>query len=326
MIRLRNLFVMIQAQLWLLPGIMSAGALALAWLILRTRVFELNGVSFWWLYSGDAGTARDLLSSLLSGMITMTSLVVSMTFVILTLAASQLGPRLIRNFMADRQIQAVLGLFIGTILYTLVVLRSLNDTLGPEGIPHVAVTIASVGAIACLFALLFFVHKIARSIISDTVVERVSTELRGVIANTLPLRNGSPETTPAPLSPVVTWVALRRPGYVQTVDYDALIAWAVRHETVLTVAVRAGHFVLQEGRHIGIHAALPLDQATTEASLSELREAFVVGPERSPAQDLEYSIRQLVETALRALSPGIYDRGRHGDDRAAITPAGTAAR
>ena len=77
------------------------------------------GDDLWWLYSGDASTARGLLSSLLSGLMTITSLVVSVTFVILTLAANQLGPRLISTFLADRQIQAVLGLFLGTILYGL---------------------------------------------------------------------------------------------------------------------------------------------------------------------------------------------------------------
>jgi uncharacterized membrane protein len=180
MSRVYNFVVLLRGQLWILPAVMSATAVLLAYAILGSGVdlSDPRGSDLWWLYSGDASTARDLLSTLLSGLMTMTSLVVSVTFVTLTLAANQLGPRLIWNFIGDRQIQAVLGLFLSTILYVLVVLRSLDDTLGPKGVPHVAVTVASVLTVLCLFALLFYVHKIARSIVADTAVKRVATELR----------------------------------------------------------------------------------------------------------------------------------------------------
>lgn len=105
-------------------------------------------------------------------MITMTSLVVSITVVVMSLAANQFGPRLIWSFIEDRRIQAVIGLFIATILYTLLVLRTVEDQLGPEAVPHVAITVASVLTVACLFALLFHVNLVARSIVSDTMPMR----------------------------------------------------------------------------------------------------------------------------------------------------------
>ena len=115
------------------------------------------------------------MSSLLSGLITMTSLVG--TFVILTLAASQLSPRLISTFIADRQIQIVFGLFLGTILYVLVVLRTLDDELGKQAVPQRAVTAGSVLTVVCLFALLLYVHKVARSLIGDNVIHTVAADL-----------------------------------------------------------------------------------------------------------------------------------------------------
>jgi uncharacterized membrane protein len=161
MSRLRNIFALLREQLWIIPLLLSVLALALAFWLLTSGAELLESLDgkHWWLYSGDASTARGLLSSLLSGLMTMTSLIVSVTFVILTLAANQLGPRLISIFMADRQIQIVLGLFLGTILYVLVVLRSLNETLGAEGVPHIAVTVGSALTVVCLFALLFYVHR-----------------------------------------------------------------------------------------------------------------------------------------------------------------------
>jgi uncharacterized membrane protein len=316
--RVRNIAVLLRGQLWIIPLLVSAGALAFAFWILTSDAGFLRGWSdgeLWWLYQGDASSARVLLSSLLSGLITMTSLVVSMTFVILTLAASQLGPRLVPTFMADRQIQTVLGLFLGTILYVLVVLRSLDETLGREAVPHVAVTVGSALTVICLFALLFYVHKIARAIVADNIVARVADNLRRDIHSMLPEEgkagrppgSSSPSVSgPTPRAsspPVVRALSLGRSGYIQVVDYDRLVALARRENALLEVKVRAGHFVLRNGEHVLVYGERPIGDEAAEA----VRAAFVVGGERSPAQDLEYGLRQLVEIALRALSPGVND-------------------
>lgn len=306
--RIRNIVVLVKGQLWLIPLIFSVGALWLAYWVLTSRseiLKTLNDSNFWWLYSGDARSARDLLSSLLSGLMTMTSLVVSVTFVILTLAASQLGPRLIRAFMADRQIQTVLGLFLGTILYVLVVLRSLEDSLGSEGVPHVAITIGSGLTMICLLALLFYVHKIAASIVADSIVERVAGELHRDIHTMLPKRDEAPDRD-VPRLPERrdrVSVSLERSGYIQVIDYKRLFKLACKEKAAFEVNVRAGHFILRNGEHVVVHADASLSPDTVDG----IRSAFVVGGERSPAQDLEFGLRQLVEIALRALSPGIND-------------------
>jgi uncharacterized membrane protein len=183
--RIRNIVVLLRGQLWIIPLMLSVLALALAYWVLAfgpSVLADWDNAEFWWLYGGDASSARGLLSSLLSGLMTMSSLVVSVTFVILTLAANQLGPRLIPTFMGDRQIQTVLGLFLGTILYVLVVLRSLDETLGPEGVPHVAVTVGSALTVVCLFALLFYLHKVARAIVADSIVAQVADDLHRLLA------------------------------------------------------------------------------------------------------------------------------------------------
>jgi len=305
--RLRNVIVLLRGQLWIIPLVLSGLALSLAYWILTSGAWflEVQDVGgFWWLYGGDASSARDLMSSLLSGLMTMTSLVVSVTFVILTLAANQLGPRLISTFMGDRQIQTVLGLFLGTILYVLVVLRSLDETLGAEGVPHVAVTIGSALTVICLFALLFYVHKIARAIIADSIVARVAGDLHNDIRSMLSAEpNETERAIPDLTKPRAGAVSLDRSGYIQVIDYDRLVTLACRADAVFAVKVRAGHFVLKSGEHVVIHAGRPLGEEAVQA----IRAAFVVGGERSSAQDLEFGLRQLVEIALRALSPGIND-------------------
>ena len=308
MVRIRNMLALLRGQLWPLPLAIALSGVGLAYLVLTygSAVFAALDVGrrgLWWLYSGDAGTARGLLSSMLSGLMTMTSLVVSVTFVILTLSAQQLGPRLVPTFMGDRQIQAVLGLFIGTILYLLVVLRTIHDTLGGEGVPHLAVTVASGLTVLCLLALLFYVHKIARSIVADNVVEAVARILARSIREMLPERPGPGGDAPdLPPGPAIARLSLGRSGSIQAVDYDRLVRLAREHDLVLRVCVRAGHFVLSRGDHVTLHGG-----RMDERIASGIREAFVIGAERSPAQDLEFAMRQLVEIGLRALSSGIND-------------------
>ena len=267
------------------------------------------GASAWWLYSGDASTARDLLSALLSGLITMTSLIVSMTVVILATAASQLGPRLISYFMADREIQFVIGLFIGTTFYVIIVLRTLDDTLGPDGIPHAAVTVASALTTSCLFALLFYVHKIARSVIADNLVQEVFVTLRSTIADIIDDESRT-KAPPASFEAMTSRpLALGRAGYIQLIDYDALLRLAHDRDLYLNIKVRAGHHVLANGAHVEICGeAYGEDNPDARAQLeAEIGKAVVIGSQRTPAQDLEHGLRQLVEVGLRALSPGIND-------------------
>lgn len=297
--RIRTLLSTLQSQLWLIPAAFSAAAVALALWLLR-----IHGGDFdpWWLHSGDAASARGLLANLLSGLITMTSLVVSVTFVTLSLAANQLGPRLISIFMADRQIQSVLGIFLGTTVYVLVVLRAIDDSLGPAAVPHVAVTAGSVLTLVCLAALLYYVHKVARSIISDTVIERVAHDLNGNIRALLPEEGTADVALPVPATPYTVSVALEHSGYIQAVDYEQLTKCAEKLDAVLVVNARPGHFVLRHGDHVVVHATKPTDDPA-----EAIRGAFVIGDERLPTDDIEYAIRQLVEVALRALSAGVND-------------------
>jgi len=297
--RVRNFLLLLRQKLWVVPMLMCVLALLLAYSLVTAAPLLASTVAdrgFRWLFGGDAATARGLLSSLLTGHMTMTSLVISMTFVILPLAANQLGPRLVTNFLADRWLQVALGLFIGTILYLLVVLGSLDEARGSTGVPRLAVTVGGILTVLCLFALLFYVDKVARWIIADNIVEEVSEHLRTNIDEMLPEGRGT-------VGCDHRTIALGKSGYIQTIDYEVLVSVAHRNGAVLQVNVRAGHFVLAHGDHVVIHAGPPLAEAEVEA----IRAAFVIGAERSPAQDLEYHVRQLVEIGLRALSTGIND-------------------
>ena len=300
-----NLLTRLRASLWLIPAAMCAMLWGLAYALVFTPL-GFPGVEagkHWWLFSGDSDTARELVSTILSGTITMTSLVVSITMVVLSLASAQLGPRLIDNFLRDREIQAVLGLFTGTVFYCLFVLRSSNAEKGADDVPHVAITTATVLAMMCLLALLFYVHKIARSIVADTVVTHVADSLESAI---LRESRHTPSSEPGPSGGQYIHavpLSLGESGYVQVVEYDQLVELAEREDMVIDVRVRPGNFVLRGS----LAAVVQSNSRMPEKVEAKIRDAFTIGQERTPTQDLEYSVRQLVEIAVRALSPGIND-------------------
>ena len=167
--RLYNLWATLRTGLWFVPTLMAVGAVGLAIVALNldAGLPEEKARQLWWLHSGGPEDARNLLSTVFSSMITMATLVISITMVVLTLAASQLGPRLVRNFMGDLRTQLVFGIFLMTIIYCLLVLRTLNSELDISAVPHIAVTLGTALALINLFALLFFIHNLARSIVSD---------------------------------------------------------------------------------------------------------------------------------------------------------------
>ncbi len=300
-----NLWFVFKSQVWLVPAIISIlfGMLAIV-VMWFGPILDTDTEPPWWLFSGDARTARDLLGTILSGLITMTSLVLSMTFVVLTLAANQLGPRLVAILTNDRQIQSALGLFVGSITYVLIVLRSINDELGRNAVPHLSVTVASALVLVCLMVLLFYVHKIARSIVADTVVETVSSDLKKSLNHAMVDQEGrEPIRRPELTGGADEWIGLGKSGYIQTVDYESLVDIACECDGLLNLAVRPGHFVLKHGPHVRFRTRAKIDDET----IDRIRAQFQIGAERSPAQDLEYSVRHLVESAARALSPGTKD-------------------
>jgi len=290
----------IRSSLWALPLLIVAGAVALAYAALNVRLKIGGDTVVWYLYGGSAKQAPEFLSNLVSAMITMATLAISITMVVLTLAAQQLGPRLIRSFMADKRTQVALGLFIATVVYLLLVLRR---TYGLEdSTPNLAVTVGTALVLLSVGTLLLFVHHLAQSIIADNVIDRVGRQLDDNIARLLPDRKTAQPAAPADTAMRGAPVTLSAGGYVQAIDIDSIVTAAAEADAFVTLTIRAGQHTVP-GCVVG-HVA---PEAAAERLTPAIRNAVLVGHERTAIQDLEFSVHQLVEVALRALSPGIND-------------------
>lgn len=310
--RIAYLWYRLNSGLWVVPGLMvtSAIVLAVVTLILDRTVGMPWSIGVASVFAiGPEGT-RLVLSTIAGSMITVASLVFSMTLVTLTLASSQLGPRLITRFMRDRINQIVLGTFIATFVYALLILQTVTERAADPFVPHISVTIALIMTIASVGWLVYFVHHLADSIQADTVIAGVCADLSRALDEMYPQpRMDEPApwaTNPVPaelLAEEPASVRARADGYVQAIDTQALLALAHEHDLLLEVDRRPGQFVIAE---TPIMRAWPRGRMTEQIGAA-ISQTLMIGPKRTPTQDVEFAIGALVEIALRALSPGIND-------------------
>lgn len=298
----------LRTSLWLVPLTMFLLGAALAVLMIRMGEYQpaFSGAAHAMLDSGDGEDARNLLSTLLTAVISLAGIVFSVTVVSLSLAANAYGPRLIRTFRANRGTQLALGAFAMTIVYLLLVLRAVRGEAPAGEVPDLAVTVGSVLALGCVLALVWFLQGVSSLIVADEVVRRVRLEFDKAIGGLPPLEQG-----PGPLRPELPHdfesraAAIRLPaeGYVQSVEFHEISAWAEKHDALIRLDFRPGDFVVDGDHKVLVYPA----PADLEQARRQIGRFIVSGERRTPDQDFEFAIRHLVEVAVRALSPGIND-------------------
>ncbi len=293
---------------WFLPGLMAVGSglAALALIALDRRVSPEWLAEVTWLVRANADGTRSILSMVAGSMITVTGVVFSITVVALTLTSSQFGPRLLRTFLRDRRSQFVLGTFVSTYFYSLLVMRSVE---APDGVPVLATAGAVALATASLFVLIYFVHHAANSIQASSVIAAVVGEIEEQIPRLFPEQIGADaeetESAPSPAGAGAesAVVSAGEEGYVRVLAHDALLDLARECDLRIRLCCRPGDFVTQ-----GSLLALVFPKERCDAHvLSQVGDSFILGDHRTSVQDLDFLIEQLAEMAVRALSPGVND-------------------
>lgn len=307
---LENKWQDLRANFWFVPAAMAFASVIL-FVVLVSIDTMLPEITFWplaWVDTIGIEGVRMLLSSIVGAVVTTLGLVFSITIVALTLAASQLGPRLLRNFMQDRRIQMVLGIFVATVFYCLVTLLAAGRLKEAGGSPRLTVLTAFLLTCASLFTLVFFIHHMARAIQAPNVIRSVAGELNGVIRWTFrprftrPAAGDTPPDEDALPRPAYTMLATRD-GYLQAIAADGLMPILADRDIVIRFLARPGDFVTPYKPLAVVHS-----ETDVPAELrARLRENIFIGAKRTSTQDVEFVMMQIVEIATRALSPGIND-------------------
>jgi uncharacterized membrane protein len=306
------LWAKLEGAYWFLPGTILVAAIALTFLTLEldrhVRYDLLSTIP--WIYLGGPEGARTVLSTIAGSTITVTGVIFSTVIVALSIASSQFGPRLLSNFMRDNSNQAVLGLFLGTFSYCLLILRTVRSvSVTNTFIPYISVTFGILLALASMVGFLFFVHHVSVSINADYLVDLVGHDLERSVDRSYPdhpAGQDHPQTAsrlPADFDQTAGRMPATAIGYLQAVNIPSLLQLAHQHDVLLKLPYRPGQFVQREET---LFLYTPLDRLNPD-DYDDFRSQVVVGPERVGAQDVEAAINQLVEVAVRSLSPAIND-------------------
>lgn len=301
------IYTLITDSFWFLPTLMALLSAAAA--IGMVRADAVLGAEWSrdisWIWSGSAEGARSVLSVIAGSIMTVVSIVYSLTITSLAQTSSHFGPRVLRNFTSDRGNQFVLGTFIATFVYCLLVLRTVNSEPGSRFVPFLSVNLGVVFALASLGVLIYFIHHISQSIQAENLISGVGVAFQEAVPELFPKRMGQPREETALPAPAA-WdsahvVESAVNGYVLGIDTERLMELAEAHDLLLKLEKRPGDFVTCAS---ALLYALPAERASAAVS-EELAKCYSWGNHRSPHQDVLYSVQQLVEIATHALSPGI---------------------
>jgi uncharacterized membrane protein len=311
MSKLKRLWSDLQTSFWFVPSLIIGTSVAAAVVLIDETSASKQWLAHWpRLFGAGAAGARGMLSTIAGSMMTVVGVTFSMTLVTLALASSQYTSRILRNFMRDRVTQVVLGIFAGIFSYCLIVLRTIRA--GDEGgfIPSLAVSVGVVLAIGGICVLIFFIHHIASSIQASNIIASIAAETMLAIDRLFPEKLGqgpldNDEDRAAPPPSERNWQTVRVSGngYIQGVDSEALLHLAREHGMIVRMERGIGEFVV----HGSALASLALEAPPGREVTAPLRAAYRINRHRTVEQDAAFGVGQIVDIALRALSPGVND-------------------
>lgn len=297
------------ANFWFVPSTMALMALALSTLAvyLDRSLSQSHGAPLEWVWSGGPEGAVAILTTVAGSAITVAGTVFSIVVVALSLASNQLGPRLVRNFMRDTGNQFVLGTFLSTFLYCLLVARTVRFSHEAEFTPRLAVTLALGLGVVSVAVLIYFIHHAAASVQAENILAEIGREFDRPDSEpygpSQGARGAGVEAIPADFDARCAPVAACVSGYIASVDEDSLAALAAEEDCALRLRQFPGDFATRATALADVYPAA----RWSEPLAARVNDAFSFGRGPSPARDARYAIHRLVEVAARALSPGVND-------------------
>jgi len=330
--RLKNIWERLLGSYWFIPtSFVLLGILLAPLLISIDQQFDretVRDISF--AFTGDDDAARAIMTSIAGAVLGVAGTTFSITIAVLSMASSQFGPRLLRNFLTDTSNQLVLGAFIGTFSYSLLVLKSIHKFDVSFGVPQLAVTFAIIMAIICALLLVYFIQHMVHAIQASHVIQGASNDAIANIyywySDTCDIQHQR-DATSEDIDDYLTWSAAPiyapNSGYLQQIYIDSLIILAQDYGGVIRLQTNLGSFVTDKNI-MGYFYKRPAEdesylQKTKTSNLAIMPRApdalfwqrFATGIELqkrpSHTSDIGYSLGQITEIAVRALSPGIND-------------------
>jgi uncharacterized membrane protein len=297
-------------NLWRIPLQLSLAAVALFGVTLIPDVLDKLGLIHIppWLTMGSIDDARAILSAMMGAVATVLALIFSVALLVLSMVSTLFGPRLLYRFLQDWVTQVTIGLFMATFVYICLVFLVTHQDPESTFIPQISLITSWALVVLSFGFLVYYSHRVAKSIqnpdmigaiVDDLYVAAGSALLAGPGEGTGTLPDDDAVLQQAATGAVVSCV---KSGYLQHIDHGALVAAAREANTLIVLRFRPGQFLL---RGEPLAAVVPGESAARlEAAIDR---GIHIGRHRTLTQDSEFGIAQVVEIAIRALSPAVND-------------------
>jgi uncharacterized membrane protein len=292
----------IAVSLWFLPTIFAVAAIGAANLTiwLDARVEAPIGVRPDLV--GDPGTAATFAGTIAAATLAFVAVVFATTLVAIQLAASQYSPRTVRIFIRSRVTRLTLGLFLATFVFSLLILVSNRASVASakQFAPVVSVTTLLALTLATVFGFVVYLHSVVRLMRVQYLLEAIAAETRRAIEENFPPASAYVDVEPPPPDPTPRRLCYTgTAGVITATDLHGLTELCRQKECWLELTVGVGEY-LAHGTPIAlVHGGDLRDHDVTRF--------FLIGGERTFVQDPAFGFRELVDIAIRALSPAVND-------------------
>jgi len=303
----------LKVSFWFAPVVMSLVAILLAWLMywVDDQIPNETLQNSRFIFSGTPGEMRVALIGMATTILATAGVVFTLLTLPLSTVAAQFGSRLLRVFLGDRTTQLVLGTFVATFVYCLAAALSIPPAeVNPNG-PQVTVTVGLLLMLASFASLILLVQHISTMLQAPNIAAAAGAELRDVVLAEIPeqvmsgvVSDDESKFLPDSLVEKDSYpIRVRQAGYIQYIDPHYILTLAQEHDLVIRLLRKPGQNVGREARVALVWPANRVDEELDQ----QIRNAFRVGNGRTPTQDVAYAVNQLVEMAVRAMSPAIND-------------------
>jgi uncharacterized membrane protein len=297
-------------NLWRIPLQLSLGAVALFGITLIPDILDKYHVIHIpsWLTMGSIDDARAILSAMMGAVATVLALIFSVALLVLSMVATLFGPRLLYRFLQDWVTQVTIGLFMGTFVYICLVFLVTHQDSRSAFIPQVSLITSWALVVFSFGFLVYYSHRVASSIQNPDMIGAIVDDLY-VAAGGAHVSGPGEGAGAMPDDAAIlrradagVIVSCAKSGYLQHVDHSTLVAAARAADALIVLRFRPGQFVL---RGEPLAAIVPPGNAhRLEAAVDR---GIHIGRHRTLTQDSEFGIAQVVEIAIRALSPAVND-------------------
>lgn len=277
----------VASTLWVIPlGCLLAGAaLSFATTAIDSAGgFDLLPRSL----TGGPESAMQILVTIAQSTVQLAALVLSLSLVVIQLAMGQFSPRIVRSLLNDRRSQWAIGIFVGTVAFTILSIRRVGEH---GAVPGLTMLVAYVLGLASFAALLLYIHHTGQSLRVAGLIDLVGDDLRVELDN----RYGE-SIAAARREPTTNAIPAPEPGVVCEVDLERLVELAAEADCRLDLVPMMGDFVPSGAPLVRV------DGDGDRLDRTAVEQAIVLGAERTHDRDPAYGFRKLVDIAERSIA------------------------